>query len=265
MLKAFDFRDVLIVPKKSYIKSPKDVCLLRNIKIGRIPWVGTPIIAESVTNMDRFKILRQYGYMACFGKEMIDEWTKMDYLPADLGYTKSYMLRCGLDFTSASIIIDWLKEYSACVNFLCIDVENGYTQDLQDVCCEIKRLYPDIVLIAGNVCTPDLVEELIIDCGVNIVKCGTTSSMLKNGVGFTQLSTVMDCSKAAHDCGGYIISDGGITHPGDVVKAFAAGADFVMTRQNPEDINEVLRTACSYVNATNLSELRKNSEFVYLK
>ena len=270
MRRALDFHDVLIVPKKSYIKSRKEVSLIRRIKFRNVPWRGIPIISsDTVTNMDTFNFLRLRGYMSCFPSHMIDEWVQMDSLPRELGYTNRYMLSCGLDFTNVSIIIDWLREYSISVKFLCVDVANGYTQDLQDVCCKLKSLYPDIVLVAGNVCTPDLVEELIIDCGVNIVKCGT-GSMLKTGVGYPQLSAVMECSKAAHDCGGYLISDDGITNPSDVVKSFVAGADFVMTKRlldGPDtisDINEVLTTACSYVNAKNLLELRKNSEFVYL-
>jgi GMP reductase len=98
---------------------------------------------------------------------------------------------------------------------------------------ELKSFFPDCVLVAGNVVTPELVYELISRCGVDIVKIGIGSgavctTRLKAGVGYPQLSAILECKSAAKAGGGYIISDGGIVNPCDIAKAFVAGADFVM-------------------------------------
>jgi GMP reductase len=115
---------------------------------------------------------------------------------------------------------------------VCIDVANGYTQTFVEFIQRFRERYPHVILMAGNVVTPEMTEELIL-AGVDIVKVGigpgsvcTTRKM--TGVGYPQLSAVIECADAAHGLKGHIIADGGCSVPGDVVKAFAAGADFVM-------------------------------------
>jgi GMP reductase len=115
---------------------------------------------------------------------------------------------------------------------VCIDVANGYTQAFVEFIEKFRNRYPNVVLIAGNVVTPEMTEELILS-GVDIVKVGigpgsvcTTRKM--TGIGYPQLSAIIECADAAHGLKGHIIADGGCTVAGDVVKAFAAGADFVM-------------------------------------
>jgi GMP reductase len=115
---------------------------------------------------------------------------------------------------------------------VCVDVANGYTRQFEDFCGDFAEKYPEFVLIAGNIVTPEQTDRLI-EVGVDVVKIGigpgsvcTTRTM--TGVGYPQLSAVMECGEAARDAGGMIISDGGCTCPGDIVKAFAAGADLVM-------------------------------------
>jgi GMP reductase len=204
---------------------------------------------------------------------------------------------------------------------VCIDVANGYTQSFVDFIKQFREWYPDVVLMAGNVVTPEMTEELILS-GVDIVKVGigpgsvcTTRKM--TGIGYPQLSAVIECADAAHGLRGHIIADGGCSVPGDVVKAFAAGADFVMlggmlaghreggatplggnkfygmssdtamtlhnggvanyrasegkTVEIPyrgevtPTINEILgglRSACTYVGASELKELSKRTTFV---
>ena len=117
--------------------------------------------------------------------------------------------------------------------FICVDVANGYMLSLIDFCKKLREKYPNIIIIAGNVVTRELVEELIINGKVDIVKVGIGSgsvctTRLQTGVGMPQLSAVLECADAAHGVGGHIISDGGITVPGDMAKAFGGGADFVM-------------------------------------
>ena len=120
------------------------------------------------------------------------------------------------------------------MKFICVDVADGYMISLIDFCKKIRETYPNIILIAGNVVTREIVEELIINGGVDIVKVGIGSgsvctTRLQTGVGMPQLSAVLECADAAHGVGGHIISDGGIVVAGDMAKAFGGGADFIMS------------------------------------
>jgi len=118
------------------------------------------------------------------------------------------------------------------INFLCIDVANGYSENFVDFVKKIRKNFPDKTIIAGNVVTGEMVEELIL-AGADIIKVGigpgsVCTTRLKTGVGYPQLSAIIECADAAHGLGGHIISDGGCKIPGDVAKAFGGGADFVM-------------------------------------
>ena len=118
------------------------------------------------------------------------------------------------------------------IKYLCIDVANGYSERFAGVVKQIREKHPSLVIIAGNVVTGEMTEELILS-GADIVKVGigpgsVCTTRIKTGVGYPQLSAVMECMDAAHGLGGHIIADGGCSSAGDVVKAFGAGADFVM-------------------------------------
>ena len=118
-------------------------------------------------------------------------------------------------------------------NWICIDIANGYIQSLVQFCRRVREEYPDKIIVAGNVVTREIVEELILNGGVDVVKVGigpgsACLTRMKTGVGMPQLSAIMECADAAHGVGGHIIGDGGITCPGDMAKAFGGGADFVM-------------------------------------
>jgi GMP reductase len=118
------------------------------------------------------------------------------------------------------------------MTFICIDVANGYSERFSKYVKEIRKEFPDKVIIAGNVVTGEMTEELILN-GADIVKVGigpgsVCTTRIQTGVGYPQLSAVIECADAAHGVGGHIMADGGCTCPGDVAKAFGAGADFVM-------------------------------------
>ena len=94
-------------------------------------------------------------------------------------------------------------------------------------------MYPKKIIVAGNVATREMVEELIINgkvdgCKIGIGPGSACLTRLKTGVGVPQLSAIIECADSAHGVGGFIIGDGGITCPGDMAKAFCGGADFVM-------------------------------------
>ena len=116
--------------------------------------------------------------------------------------------------------------------YICIDVANGYSESFVAFVRKVRSTFPTHVIIAGNVVTSEMTEELILS-GADIVKVGigpgsVCTTRIKTGVGYPQLSAVIECADAAHGLGGHIIADGGCTCPGDVAKAFAGGADFVM-------------------------------------
>jgi GMP reductase len=118
------------------------------------------------------------------------------------------------------------------LEFICIDVANGYAQAFVEFVRKVRAAFSDKTIVAGNVVTGEMVEELLLS-GADIVKVGIGSgsvctTRVKAGVGYPQLSAVIECADAAHGLGGRIISDGGCTCPGDVAKAFGGGADFVM-------------------------------------
>merc|ERR1719502_179672 len=115
---------------------------------------------------------------------------------------------------------------------ICIDVANGYSESFLMCIRQVRSRYPRHTIIAGNVVTGEMTEELILS-GADIVKVGigpgsVCTTRKQTGVGYPQLSAVMECADAAHGLGGRIVSDGGCTCPGDVAKALGAGADFVM-------------------------------------
>jgi GMP reductase len=124
------------------------------------------------------------------------------------------------------------EETDGNLKYLCIDIANGYSEHFVTHIRKIRENYPNIVIIAGNVVTADQTQELILN-GADIVKVGigpgsVCTTRIQTGVGYPQLSAVIECADAAHGLGGHIIADGGCSTPGDVAKAFAGGADFVM-------------------------------------
>ncbi len=118
------------------------------------------------------------------------------------------------------------------LSWICIDIANGYSEHFVDFVRQVRKDHPKLNIIAGNVVTADMTQELIL-AGADVVKVGigpgsVCTTRIQTGVGYPQLSAVIECADAAHGLGGHIIADGGCTCPGDVAKAFGAGADFVM-------------------------------------
>jgi len=215
-----DFQDVLLVPKRSTIQSRKEINLLRTFKFRYVDWTwtGVPIISSnmtSVTTIEVARVMSERGMLACMPKNFNGSSSiNSDFLIKSIG----------LNSFVSNI------NYDCC--FLCLDVPNGYIESVVDKVREIRSEFRDVVIMAGNVVTPEMTEALIL-AGADIVKVGigsgaACSTRIKTGVGYPQLSAVIECADAAHGLGGHIISDGGCGTPGDVVKAFAAGADFVM-------------------------------------
>ena len=229
-----DFQDVLLKPKKSTLSSRNDVELERTMifPYSKYTWTGIPIM---VSNMDTtgipemYKEISKYKMITVFHKYVnVKDIEEFD--------TKYYSLSTGIsekDYNKLKEDYIYLKEKGKNVYFICIDIANGYINKLIDYCKKIRNSFPEVILIAGNVVSHEMVQELIWNGKVDIVKVGIGSgsvctTRLQTGVGMPQFSAVMDCTETAHGCNGHIISDGGIVHPGDIGKAFGGGADFVM-------------------------------------
>jgi GMP reductase len=234
-----DFSDVLFRPKRSTLSSRSEVSLLRtfNFKYSKQTWTGIPIISsnmDTISSIDMFKALSRHKCLTCFHK-YIDIIEVVNAVKD--GFDSNYfILSTGIsdkDFDVLNNNVSVLKSQNINLKFICIDVANGYMFKLLDFCKKVRKQYPDITLIAGNVVTREIVEELIISGCVDIIKVGIGSgavctTRLQTGVGLPQFSAVLECSDAAHGLNGMIVSDGGICHPGDVSKAIGGGADFVM-------------------------------------
>jgi GMP reductase len=226
-----DFSDVLIRPKRSTLESRKDIILEREFKFphSNQKWHGVPIIAsnmDTVGTIHMYNKLNGFNMLTCFHK-----FLNIKEYPENL--TNNYVISIGIrdeDFDKLQKLFN--SNPSSC-NIICIDIANGYIKKLVDFCRRVRDMIPNCILIAGNVVTREMVEELILNGKVDIVKVGIGSgsvctTRLQTGVGMPQLSAIIECADAAHGCDGHIISDGGITCPGDAAKAFGAGADFVM-------------------------------------
>ena len=229
-----DFKDVLITPKRSALASRSQVNLERTFTFrSGNSWKGVPIIAANMDGVGTFTMdleLNKHKMMVAVTKhysqeDLIDHFIqKFNSSVYSMGISDADLYKFN-KVVESNIVKNWNIR-------VCIDVANGYTQSFVDFIKEFRDDHPNVLLMAGNVVTPEMTEELIL-AGVDIVKVGigpgsvcTTRKM--TGIGYPQLSAIIECADAAHGLQGHIIADGGCSVPGDIVKAFAAGADFVM-------------------------------------
>ena len=230
-----DFSNVLIRPKRSTINSRSEIDLNRKFKFvnSKNEWNGIPIIAANMDTIGTFEVydvLSQKKIITALHKfytkeEIIYECNKRQMAP-DL-----FMISTGILDGSIEKLLSIFEKINC--NWICIDIANGYISNLGHYCRKIRELFPKKNIVAGNVVTREVVEELILNGLVDIVKIGigpgaVCTTRVKTGVGMPQLSAIIECADAAHGVDGCIIADGGITCPGDMAKAFGAGADFVM-------------------------------------
>ena len=228
------FRDVLIRPKRSTLKSRSDVTLIRDFKFRhtKMEWRGVPVVAANMDTTGTFEIakaLQKNEMLTCLQKfysvKEIRFALKKGINPNNIAITSG----------STDESLELLKRKMKLDNglkFICLDVANGYREDFLQFVRKVRKQFKDKIIIAGNIATREMSEALIL-AGADIVKVGigpgsvcTTRKVA--GVGYPQLSAISECADAAHGLGGHVMSDGGCNSPGDVSKAFAAGADFVM-------------------------------------
>ncbi len=229
-----DYSDVLFRPKRSTLKSRSEVDLERKytFKFSKLNWKGIPIIASNMDGVGEVGMatkLASFNMMSALTKQHNDNDIK------DMQKNKfihNYVaLSCGTGKDSLKRLKNIISKNPK-FKFICIDVANGYSENFSNFVSQVRKTYPTKTIIAGNVVTADMTQELILS-GADIVKVGigpgsVCTTRIQTGVGYPQLSAVIECADAAHGLGAHIIADGGCTSPGDVAKAFGAGADFVM-------------------------------------
>src|SRR6056300_245572 len=245
-----DYKDVLIRPKRSTLGSRKEVDLHRGftwrnwkpedmsmeqIRPDTRHWRGIPIMAANMDGVGTFEIadkLAEAQMFTCLKKTYTVQ-ELVGYFDDKFDERTQYVaMSIGITDSDHQKFRDVYEQTGDKLRYVCIDVANGYSNRFRDFVAQFRTLYPHIVIIAGNVVTGEMTEELIL-AGADIVKVGigpgsVCTTRIQTGVGYPQLSAVMECADAAHGLGGHIIADGGCTCPGDVAKAFAGGADFVM-------------------------------------
>jgi len=230
------FKDVLIRPKRSTLQSRSQVSLQRTfhfLHTGK-SWTGVPIMAANMDTVGTFAMARRlagWGLFTTVHKHYtLAEW---DAFIAELSAEEIDTVAISTGITATDFEkLDAILQNHPALRFICIDVANGYSEHFVAAVKRVRDRHPERVIIAGNVVTGEMVEELIL-AGADIIKVGigpgsVCTTRVKTGVGYPQLSAIIECADAAHGLGGQIISDGGCTCPGDLAKAFGAGADFVM-------------------------------------
>jgi GMP reductase len=230
-----DFKDVLIRPKRSTLTSRSEVDLSREYVFHHSGqrYHGVPIIAA---NMDTVGTMEMADALA---RQSVSVALHKHYQEAELSsYFKRWNQNVPTFYSMGITKADYDKfrrvkdDTGELIQYVCVDVANGYTKAFVDFLHKLREAYPKITIMAGNVVTGEMAEELVLD-GADIVKVGigpgsvcTTRKM--TGVGYPQLSAIIECADAAHGLGGLICADGGCTSAGDLAKAFGGGADFVM-------------------------------------
>jgi GMP reductase len=241
-----DYKDVLIRPKRSTLSSRKQVQLERRFTFRNfVPdfpdniedhhYRGVPIMASNMDGVGTFEMadkLAEGGIFTCLVKTYTVE-ALVEYFNSNIPErTNNVAMSIGTSDADFHKLVDVQAEVCDQLKYVCMDIANGYSNHFAQHVRKVRKAFPHIVIIAGNVVTGEMTEELIL-AGADIVKVGigpgsVCTTRIQTGVGYPQLSAVIECADAAHGLGGHIIADGGCTCPGDVAKAFAGGADFVM-------------------------------------
>ena len=254
----YDFKDVLVLPCNSHVNSRKLVDLNITKKFNNDKYYnGVPIMSSNMTTtgtFDLYNVLHKHNIMTVFNKfyKLNDYLNFKNKFDIELN-PEFFMISSGISDDDYNNLVEILDNFNC--KYICIDIANGYINNFYEFCKKIRQKYKYKVICAGNVCTTEGVKKLI-DLEIDIIKIGIGSgaactTRIKTGIGMPQLSCILECSKYAKNYSKngknyYILSDGGITCPGDLAKAYCAGADFVMIGggfaghdENPGDIIEI--------------------------
>jgi GMP reductase len=227
-----DFSDVLIRPKRSTLASRANVDIERDIPFrhAKRSWKGFPVIAanmDTIGTIPMARALERVGAMVALHKYYSPD-ALVAFFREDASRNAFYTIGTAeADHEKFAVV-----RRSVPISMICVDVANGYTESFIDLVKRVRDENPDAIVMAGNVVTGDMTEALVL-AGADIVKVGigpgsVCTTRKVTGVGYPQLSAIIECADAAHGLKGQVCADGGCTVPGDVAKAFGAGADFVM-------------------------------------
>lgn len=237
-----DYNSVLIRPKRSTLGSRKEVDLYREFSFRNVDlasdvahYNGVPLMASNMDGVGTFEMadtLAEHGIFTCLVKNYPAEKLIDFFNQQHTKRIENVAYSMGIAKVDMKKFEHVYKHPQTRLKYVCVDVANGYSERFSDFIKQLRDRCPHIVIIAGNVVTGEMTEELVLS-GADIIKVGigpgsVCTTRIQTGVGFPQLSAVIECADAAHGLGGHVIADGGCTCPGDVAKAFAAGADFVM-------------------------------------
>ena len=245
-----DFKDVLIRPKRTTITSRSLVSLERTFTFPNTSttWTGVPIISANMDTTGTFEVydvLSSFKMLTCFHKHYTLEDFETRLANKELN-PEYFMISTGISIESLPNFKKKVELTNA--KWICIDVANGYMNRVVEFASKVREMFPDRIIVAGNIASKEMAEEFIINGKVDVVKVGigpgsACLTRRKTGVGVPQLSAIIECADGAHGVNGSIIGDGGITCPGDLAKAFGGGADFVMIGgqlsghdENPGDV-----------------------------
>jgi GMP reductase len=235
-----NFSDVLIKPQLSSLSSRNEVILNREYQFinSKQSYHGVPIMAANMDGVGTYAMaeeLSKHKLFTCLIKTFLysQKEIKNFFNNSSKSVTDNVAISIGSresDLKCLSVLYDSVNENK--IKYVCIDVANGYSKSFVSFVRVVRKTFPEVTIIAGNVVTGEMTQELILN-GADIVKVGVgpgsvCTTRIQTGVGYPQLSAIIECARSAHFVGGHIIADGGCTCPGDVAKAFGAGADFVM-------------------------------------
>ena len=236
-----DFDDVLIVPKRSKMATRSQVDLMREYLFlnSKRSWKGIPIIASNMSATGTFamaKALHKESMVTALCKHYSED-ELVDFFANNLSHWNSVFYTIGMSENDWNKLLSVKKRIEDKLDgtfpsMLCVDIANGYQEAFVDFISEVREKLPSTIIACGNVVTPEMTEQLLIN-GADIIKIGIGSgsccvTRLKAGCGYPQLSAIIECADHAHGLGGHIMSDGGCRYPADVVKCFAANSDFSM-------------------------------------
>jgi GMP reductase len=226
-----DFNDVLLLPKRNQYSSRSQVTLERTFKFkySTLEWTGVPILVSNMDTTGTIEMaqsLQHHKVLTCLHK-----YYKASDIPSDLN-KDYYAVSSGIQQHDLANLDEIMEKINP--NIICLDVANGYMHNFVEKCAEVRAKYPTKIIIAGNVCTSEGVLDLVMNGKVDIVKVGigngsACTTRKQTGIGMPQLSAVMECADTAHGIDAHIISDGGMQVIGDFSKAYAGGADFIMS------------------------------------
>eukprot|EP00644_Phytophthora_capsici_P004846 jgi/Phyca11/502600/fgenesh2_kg.PHYCAscaffold_1_\ len=211
-----DFKDVLIRPKRSTLKSRSQVDVHREFRFrnSKRTWSGVPVIAANMDTVGTFEMaveLAKFEFITCVHKHYTpQEWAAFAAKHPDVMPTVA--VSAGSSAADIDKITAILKSHPD-IRFICLDVANGYSEFFVQAVRNVRAAFPEHTIIAGNVVTGEMVEELLLS-GADIIKVGigpgsVCTTRKQTGVGYPQLSAVLECADAAHGLNGHVISDGG--------------------------------------------------------